>query len=73
MKDTGHAVIEQSASRLLYDPAKAAQLLDVSRSRLYEWLAEGRIKSLKIGKSRRITRAALEEFVRSLENGDAAA
>lgn len=53
--------------RLLYRPPEAAAVLAISLARLYELLASGEIRSLKIGSSRRITRAALEAFVLRLE------
>jgi excisionase family DNA binding protein len=57
---------------LLYDPATAARLLSVSRATLYKLLdpdpATGRppLKSVRVGRSRRITREALMDFVGSL-------
>lgn len=49
--------------RLLTIPA-AAGLLGVSRSKLYELLAEGALPTVRIGRSRRIAIADLEVFVR---------
>ena len=57
---------------LLYDPATAARLLSVSRATLYKLLdpdpLTGRppLQSIKVGRSRRITREALLNFVGSL-------
>jgi hypothetical protein len=57
---------------LLYDPATAARLLSVSRATLYKLLdpdpATGRpaLLSVKVGRSRRITREALVDFIGSL-------
>jgi excisionase family DNA binding protein len=57
---------------LLYDPATAARLLSVSRATLYKLLdadpVTGRppLQSVKVGRSRRITREALLNFVGSL-------
>jgi len=39
----------------------------VSRSKVYELIRVGALRSLKIGGSRRITREALQEFVCGLE------
>ena len=41
----------------------AAQLLGVSRSKLYELLGEGALPTVRIGRSRRIAVADLEAFV----------
>jgi excisionase family DNA binding protein len=43
-----------------YRPAQAAKALDVSRSRLYELMAEGVVPYRQIGGVRLIPRAALE-------------
>jgi excisionase family DNA binding protein len=57
---------------LLYDPATAARLLSVSRATVYKLLdpdpATGlpRLPSVKVGRSRRITRDALLAFVGAL-------
>ena len=48
--------------RLVTIPA-AAQLLGVSRSKLYELLGEGALPTVRIGRSRRIAIADLEAFV----------
>ena len=42
----------------------AASLLGVSRSKLYELLAEGQLPTVRIGRARRIAVADLEVFVR---------
>jgi excisionase family DNA binding protein len=43
---------------------EAARLLGVSRSKLYELVAAGELPTVRIGRSRRIAVADLEEFVR---------
>lgn len=55
------------ALALLVKPEEAASLLQVSRSKIYELIRIGALKSLKIGGSRRITREALQEFVCGLQ------
>jgi len=52
-------------SPLLYKP-EGAEMIRVGRSKMYELLAAGVIKSVKIGALRRIPAAALEEYVASL-------
>ena len=49
--------------RLVTIPA-AAQLLGVSRSKLYELLAEGALPTVRIGRSRRIAMVDPQAFVR---------
>ena len=44
-------------------PEQAAQLLGVSRTTIYELLRSGELRSLRIGRSRRVTPRAIEEFV----------
>ena len=58
--------------KLLVTPAEAAHLLSISRSRVYELLAAGRIASLTCGRSRRIRIEVLQQFIARLEK-DAAA
>jgi excisionase family DNA binding protein len=45
---------------LLFPPAEAAKLLSMSRSRLYEYMDAGAIKSIKHGRSRRIHRDEIQ-------------
>jgi excisionase family DNA binding protein len=42
---------------------EAARELGISRSKLYELLADGELPSVRIGRTRRIAVSALEEFV----------
>jgi excisionase family DNA binding protein len=56
--------------KLLLTPREAAQLLGISRSMLYELLRRGEIASVRIGRSRRVPRAALSAFVDQLHLGD---
>ena len=54
---------------------ETAVALRLSRSKLYELMAAGKLRSVKIGGSRRISATALAEFVAALEaqeDGDAA-
>jgi excisionase family DNA binding protein len=51
----------------LLTPEEAAQALRVGRSKVYELIAAGALRSVKIGGSRRISAAALAEFVAQLE------
>ncbi len=51
---------------------EAAQRLSVGRSYLYPLVMRGQIISVKLGRSRRIPVAALEEFIRKLQAEDEA-
>ena len=46
--------------RLLLRPEEGAHAIGVSRARIYKLMSDGQIKSIKIGRSRRIPVAELE-------------
>ena len=48
---------------LLLTPAEVADLLGLSKSYVYELLASEALPSITIGRTRRIPRRALEDFV----------
>ncbi|MFF8944538.1 helix-turn-helix domain-containing protein [Streptomyces sp. NPDC014864] len=52
--------------RLLYTPEQAAEALAIGRSTLYELMAAGVLKYIKLGRCRRIRRTDLENYVASL-------
>jgi excisionase family DNA binding protein len=52
---------------LLLTPQEAAQALRVGRSKVYDLIRSGALRSVKIGGSRRISATALAEFVAALE------
>ena len=64
---------EQGSTRLLLTSVEVAWLLGVSRSRVYELMNAGALRSVAIGRSRRIPRQAVDEFINSLTNGNDAA
>jgi excisionase family DNA binding protein len=51
---------------LLYKPEQAAAALGVGRSTVFELIADGSLPSVKIGRSRRVPRTALEAYVARL-------
>jgi excisionase family DNA binding protein len=59
-------VIEE-IKQVLFSPQETAKILNISRSQVYVLLNEGRIKSVKVMRSRKITKNAIEEFVKDLE------
>jgi excisionase family DNA binding protein len=61
-------------SRLLFTPEHAAERLDVGRTTAYALIASGELRSVKIGRSRRVPADALEEYVgRLVDSGPNAA
>ncbi|MEO3889109.1 helix-turn-helix domain-containing protein [Nonomuraea sp. B5E05] len=55
-----------------YTVEQVAEMLSVGRDKVYFLLRTGQLKSIKIGKLRRITDRHLAEFVSSLESMDEA-
>lgn len=49
--------------RILYRPEEAADALGLSRATIYELLRSKELDSITIGRSRRIPRTAIEDFV----------
>ena len=49
--------------KLLLKPTEAADALGVSRSTLYELVADGTVPSIRLGRSVRVPAAPLREFV----------
>ncbi len=58
---------EDVTGRLLYTPVEAAALLGLGRTKIYELLLSGELRSVRIGTARRIPAAALADFVASLQ------
>jgi len=56
---------------LLYRPEEAAEVLSLSRTTVYELMSSGTIASVKIGRSRRISHEALEQYVAGLAVAEA--
>lgn len=57
--------------KLLLTPEEAAERLSVGRSKIYGLISEGRLRSVRLGGSRRIPAAALVAFVATLDDADA--
>jgi excisionase family DNA binding protein len=56
-----------------YTVEQVAKMLNISRDKVYYLLRTHQLRSIKIGKSRRITDQHLADFIASLEDqGDAA-
>jgi excisionase family DNA binding protein len=52
--------------RMIYSVKHAAELLDCSENTVWNLLTEGKLKGLKMGRSRRITHAELVAYIESL-------
>jgi len=55
-----------------YTVEQVAKMLNISRDKVYYLLRTRQLRSIKIGKSRRITDAHLAAFLASLDADDAA-
>lgn len=51
-------------------PEQLAKRYGVGRTKIFEWLGSGQIRSIKLGRARRIPRAAVEEFEATLTGGE---
>lgn len=56
-----------SSPTILLTVEETAHELRIARRRVFALIKDGVLPSVKIGKSRRITRAAVEEYVRKLQ------
>jgi excisionase family DNA binding protein len=56
--------------KLLLSPKEAAEVLSVSRSKLYELLAAGTLRSVRIDGCRRISVEVLRTYVEQLGSGE---
>ena len=56
-----------SADLLLLDVEQACKRLGIDRSKLYPFLLSGELRSITIGRRRKIPVQALEEFIRKLD------
>jgi excisionase family DNA binding protein len=55
--------------RLLYRPAEAAHIVSQGRTKIYEALTSGALRSVKVGRSRLIPAEALVEYADRLARG----
>lgn len=62
------AVSQGQLTRLLYRVAEAAEVLSLSRAKVYELINSGVLRSVRIDGARRITADDLAAFVASLND-----
>ena len=63
-----------NAPQLLLTVEEAADRLRICRSNMYKLISSGQVESIQIGRLRRVTPSALENYIQRLtsENGKAA-
>jgi excisionase family DNA binding protein len=54
--------------KLLFDIQEVSEITGLGRSLLYEKLRSGELRSVKVGRARRVSKNAIEDFVRALED-----
>jgi excisionase family DNA binding protein len=55
-------------TKLLLTPNEAADQLAVSRTKVYELMAAGSLRSIHIGRLRRVPVDALRDFIQAMES-----
>ena len=60
-------VTESGLPVLLVRPEDAARVLGIGRTKVYELIRSGALRSVRVGGLRRVPVAALDEFVARLE------
>ena len=58
----------QVDERRVFSVVEAAAILGISRSKLYEFIAAGEIRTIRIGRLRKIPVAAIDEFLATRES-----
>lgn len=57
--------------RVMYRVEEAAELLSLSRDRVYQLIRSNQLRSVQVGKSRRVPARALDDYVSRLMRGSA--
>ena len=63
--------IELDRPRILYRVEEAAELLSLSRDRIYQLIRSNQLRTVVVGKSRRVPARSLDEYVARLLRGSA--
>ena len=56
-----------TGEQLLFRPTEAAQRLGIGRTKVYELMRSGALRSVKVGGARRVSATALVDFVVRLD------
>ena len=64
-----HVGDDSESSRLLLTIEEAARRLSIGRSHIYELMQRGGLRSVRIGRSRRILNTDLQAFIDQILNG----
>ena len=59
--------LRTEAPRLLLRPEEVADAIGLGRSKTYQLITSGQIRSVQVGRSRRVPLEAVREFVARLE------
>ena len=62
-----HGKDAKMVEQLLYKPIQASDYLQLGRSKTYELIRTGALRSIRVGRAIRIPAAALREFVEQQE------
>ena len=52
---------------ILFTPVQTAKIMGISRSQVYNLLKSGELNSVHIGRSRRISKSHVTQYIQSLE------
>lgn len=61
----------ETVDKMLLTPSEAAKVLSISRSKLYELIGQGRLATVQIDTSRRVSAQAVVEFIQHLQHEEA--
>lgn len=62
---------EIAGTKLLLDVSEVGRILGLGRSHLYGYILRGDLRSLKLGRRRKISREALRDFIERMEEESA--
>jgi excisionase family DNA binding protein len=70
LNDQGQGIADspgpERSPRLLLTVEEAADRIGICRSNMFKLIRQGEVRSVKVGRLRRVTPAALEDYVRRL-------
>ena len=70
---TDPATASVGLTKKLLDQPETCEVLNIGRTKYFELVRERRLRTVTIGRSRRVPIEAIDEFVRSLSNPNEAA